>query len=89
MEYWINKQKEKGINNIVIPDIRFKHEAKYLKNIGFENLSIINIAKKISRIIKSEIVIKKNYKDARSYNLDSSKLLKTGYKPKKISLTQF
>ena len=52
-------------------------------NIGFENLSIINIAKKISRIIKSEIVIKKNYKDARSYNLDSSKLLKTGFKPKK------
>ena len=34
MEYWINKQKEKGINNIVIPDIRFKHEAEYLKNIG-------------------------------------------------------
>ena len=52
-------------------------------NIGFENLSIINIAKKISRIIESEIVIKKNYKDARSYNLDSSKLLKTGFKPKK------
>ena len=52
-------------------------------NIGFENLSIIDIAKKISRIIESEIVIKKNYKDARSYNLDSSKLLKTGFKPKK------
>ena len=52
-------------------------------NIGFENLSIIDIAKKISKIIKSEIVIKKNYKDARSYNLDSSKLLKTGFKPKK------
>ena len=52
-------------------------------NIGFENLSIIDIAKKISRIIESEIVIKKNYKDVRSYNLDSSKLLKTGFKPKK------
>ena len=28
-------------------------------------------------------ITKKNYKDVRSYNLDSSKLLKTGFKPKK------
>ena len=52
-------------------------------NIGFENLSIINIAKKISKIIKAKIVVRKNYNDTRSYNLDSSKLLKTGFKPKK------
>ena len=52
-------------------------------NIGFENLSIIDIAKKIAQIINSKIVIKKNSNDARSYNLDSSKLLKTGYRPKK------
>jgi nucleoside-diphosphate-sugar epimerase len=52
-------------------------------NIGFENLSIIDIAKKISKIIKSKIIIKKNSSDARSYNLDSSKLLKTGFRPKK------
>jgi len=52
-------------------------------NIGFENLSIIDIAKKISKIIKSKIIIKKNSSDTRSYNLDSSKLLKTGFRPKK------
>lgn len=52
-------------------------------NIGFENLSIINIAKKISNIIKSKIILKKNFNDPRSYNLDSSKLLKIGFKPKK------
>ena len=52
-------------------------------NIGFENLSIIDIAKKISKIIKSKIIIKKNSSDAKSYNLDSSKLLKTGFRPKK------
>jgi len=52
-------------------------------NIGFENLSIIDIAKKISKIIESKIVIKKGTNDARSYNLDSSKLLKTGFRPKK------
>ena len=52
-------------------------------NIGFENLSIINIAKKISKIIKAKIIVRKNSNDTRSYNLDSSKLLKTGFKPKK------
>ena len=52
-------------------------------NIGFENLTILQIAKQISRKIKTKIIVKKNYNDTRSYNLDSSKLLKTGYKPKK------
>ena len=60
-----------------------KNISTNIYNIGFENLSIIDIAKKISKIIKSKIIIKKNSNDARSYNLDSSKLLKTGYKPKK------
>lgn len=52
-------------------------------NIGFENLSILEIAKKISKKIKSKIIVKKNHNDARSYNLDSNKLLKTGFKPRK------
>ena len=56
-----------------------KNISSNIYNIGFENLSIIDIAKKISKIIKSKIIIKKNSNDARSYNLDSSKLLKTGY----------
>ena len=60
-----------------------KNIDKDIYNIGFENLSIMNIAKKISKIIKTKIVVKKNSNDARSYNLDSSKLLKTGFKPKK------
>ena len=52
-------------------------------NIGFENLSILNIAKKINKMIPSKITIIKNSADPRSYNLDSSKLLRTGFKPKK------
>jgi nucleoside-diphosphate-sugar epimerase len=52
-------------------------------NAGFENLSIIDIAKKISKLIPSKIIIKKNNNDPRSYNLDSSKLLKIGFKPQK------
>ena len=52
-------------------------------NIGFENYSILKIAKMISSEIPSEIKILKKFVDVRSYNLDSSKLLKTGFKPKK------
>ena len=51
-------------------------------NAGFENLSVLNIAKKVQKEIPCKIkVIKKNF-DPRSYRLDSSKLLKIGFKPK-------
>jgi len=52
-------------------------------NIGFENYSILKIARFVSKIIPSKIKIIKKFVDTRSYNLDSSKLLKTGFKPKK------
>lgn len=51
-------------------------------NAGFENLSIIEIAKLISSKIESDIhIVDSN--DPRSYRLDSSKLLSTGFTPKK------
>jgi len=50
-------------------------------NVGFENLSILKIAKIIKNKIPSKIRIKKS-NDIRSYNIDSSKLIMTGYKPK-------
>lgn len=50
-------------------------------NAGFENLSIIKIAKIISKLTGAKINIFKNNNDPRSYRLDSSKLLKTGFKP--------
>ena len=51
-------------------------------NAGFENLSIIKLAKKIKEIIPSKIVsLKKNF-DPRSYRINSNKLLKIGFKPK-------
>lgn len=52
-------------------------------NVGFENLSILQIAKIISKKIGADIKIVKNTYDKRSYNLDSSKLLSLGFKPKK------
>ncbi len=50
-------------------------------NAGFENISILDIAKKIQSKIDSEIIISES-NDPRSYRQDSSKLLKTGFKPK-------
>tara|TARA_B100000989_G_scaffold198298_1_gene149804 strand:+ start:3632 stop:4579 length:948 start_codon:yes stop_codon:yes gene_type:complete len=51
-------------------------------NAGFENLSILKIAKMISKFTGAKINILKNNNDPRSYKLDSSKLLETGFKPK-------
>jgi nucleoside-diphosphate-sugar epimerase len=50
-------------------------------NAGFENLSVLQIAKIVKKNVPCKIIIKKS-NDIRSYNLDSSKLLKTGFKPK-------
>lgn len=61
-----------------------KKNKKYsgIYNAGFENISILNLAKKINKIIPSKInVLKKNY-DPRSYRISSKKLLKIGFKPK-------
>jgi|TARA_B100001964_G_C13809097_1_gene412190 nucleoside-diphosphate-sugar epimerase len=50
-------------------------------NAGFENLSILNLARKIKEKIDCSIKIKKS-NDSRSYRLDSTKLLRTGFQPK-------
>ena len=52
-------------------------------NVGFENLSVLNIAKKVQNKIKSKIVVHKKNFDPRSYRLDSTRLLNEGFKPKK------
>ena len=51
-------------------------------NAGFENLSILEIAKLIQKKINSKIIIEKS-NDPRSYRLNSDRLLKSGYIPKK------
>ena len=52
-------------------------------NAGFENLKIIDIAKKVQKLIPSKIYIINNNIDIRDYRIDSSKLLLLGFKPKK------
>ena len=51
-------------------------------NAGFENVSILDIANIVSNRLQAEIVITES-NDPRSYRQDSSKLLSTGYSPKK------
>ncbi len=73
------------INDLVDLYIYFLKNGKYFNgiyNAGFENISIMKIAKKVQKKIPSKInIIKKNF-DPRSYRQDSSKLLKHGFKPK-------
>ena len=50
-------------------------------NAGFENISILEIAKMVQQKIPSEIIVSES-NDPRSYRQDSTKLLKTGFSPK-------
>jgi nucleoside-diphosphate-sugar epimerase len=51
-------------------------------NAGFENISIMDIAKLVNKYIPVEIAVTES-NDPRSYRINSDKLLATGYKPKK------
>ncbi len=51
-------------------------------NAGFENISILDIAKIVNEYIPAEISVTES-NDPRSYRLNSDKLLSTGFKPKK------
>ncbi len=57
-------------------------EVTGIYNAGFENISIMDIAKLVTQYVPVEItVIPSN--DPRSYRINSDKLLATGFKPKK------
>lgn len=66
--------------SIFVHLLKNKNTKSGVYNAGFENMSILAIAKTIQKIIPSKIIVTKT-KDIRSYRLDSSKLLKTGFKP--------
>lgn len=51
-------------------------------NAGFENISILDIAKLVTKHVPAEIVVTES-NDPRSYRVNSDKLLATGFKPKK------
>jgi nucleoside-diphosphate-sugar epimerase len=51
-------------------------------NAGFENISIMDIAKQVTTHAEAEIVVTES-NDPRSYRVNSDKLLATGFRPKK------
>jgi nucleoside-diphosphate-sugar epimerase len=51
-------------------------------NAGFENISILDIAKLVAKHVPVEIIVTES-NDPRSYRVNSDKLLATGFKPKK------
>jgi len=51
-------------------------------NAGFENITILDIAKLVAKYIPVEIIVTES-NDPRSYRVNSDKLLATGFKPKK------
>ncbi len=60
----------------------YQHIDSGFYNAGFENITILDIAKKIQSKVNCEIEIKDS-NDPRSYRQDSSKLIDTGFIPKK------
>ncbi len=56
-------------------------KAPGIYNAGFENISILDIAKKVTEYVPAKIVVTES-NDPRSYRQNSDKLLATGFKPK-------
>lgn len=61
--------------------IKMGNKAKGIYNAGFENISILDIAKRAVKFAPAEIVVSES-NDPRSYRLCSKKLLATGFEPK-------
>jgi len=57
-------------------------EATGIYNAGFENISIMDIAKLVTRYVPVDIVVTAS-NDPRSYRVNSDRLLATGYEPSK------
>jgi len=60
--------------------LQFGAEAPGVYNAGFENISILDIANKVTEFVPAEIVVTES-NDPRSYRLCSNKLVRTGFNP--------
>ena len=70
----------KDMVSVYIHMLQLGDKASGIFNAGFENISILEIAKRINKFVPSEIEITKS-NDPRSYRLNSSKLLSTEFQP--------
>ena len=70
----------KDMVNVYIHFLKNNHFQSGCYNAGFENISIMDIAKKVQNYVNAKITIMES-NDPRSYRQDSQKLLDTGFKP--------
>jgi len=69
------------ITGLVLFFLEQGEKVQGIYNAGFENISIMDIAKKVVELVPAEIVVTPS-NDPRSYRLNADKLLATGFKPK-------
>jgi len=69
------------ITDVFIHFLNLGNNATGIYNAGFENISILDIAKRVRILVPAEIVVSPT-NDPRSYRLSSDKLLATDFKPK-------
>ena len=70
------------ITDIYLHLIDKKDSIQGIYNAGFENISILDIAKMVTKHVPSKITVMES-NDPRSYRINSDKLLTTGFAPKK------
>jgi nucleoside-diphosphate-sugar epimerase len=68
------------ITDLVLFFIEQGEKVKGIYNAGFENISIMDIANKVTEFVPAEILVTPS-NDPRSYRLNADKLLSTGFKP--------
>lgn len=69
------------ITDVFIHFLNLGEKASGIYNAGFENISILDIAKMAAKFIPAEIIVSES-NDPRSYRLNADKLLGTGFAPK-------
>ena len=72
----------KDLTNVYLHFLKNDNIKSGIYNAGFENLSVLDIAKKVSEICKCKLKVIKKFNDQRSYRQNSDKLLSTGFKKK-------
>jgi nucleoside-diphosphate-sugar epimerase len=69
------------ITDVFIHFLNLGDKAPGIYNAGFENISILDIAKMAAEFIPAEIIVTES-NDPRSYRINADKLLSTDFKPK-------
>lgn len=69
------------ITDVFIHFLNLGAKAPGIYNAGFENISILDIAKRVIGYVPAEIIVSES-NDPRSYRINSDKLLSTGFKQK-------